>query len=663
MKSSFLFLLCACVITIGCGREELRTVELEKEILKINSEQLASDNIDPYINTDSPIQSGDKFENDFLTAFCGELTSGVDPFVLEKWIPEPRALGYSLRYLQSLKSKKFKCVGRKIITVQAPVSLIEVEFKSLQTKSLKMLMVIGSSNRKSINKFSLVTLKNYQVSYDDVLMSDGKTMGTFSISKRGEKRPTMFLRTPYFSKNATFYLNQYLNSFLEKGFNFVVQSNRGVHSSQGEFKWLHKHNISDGGDSIEWIQTSPFSNGKVIPYGVSYDGFNALATGLSKTKGISAVLACSAPINVLSDSFTSGNTVELALFKYADRKGEGSTLTNFRTKLRYLYTTNAPLADYDNKLIGRDLAEWEDLMEYLGHGKRGRAHYVDQRTLDLDLLNLNFPVFLSAGLDNDQDSRDTLESFLAVQNGKRENKNTFLYLHHYGHGCGNFPKTKMGKAFYGFSKDPSSVDLSSIKKVTAASLRKARTYITGDKYPLTELTQKVYKIQKSTSTMPAIPKGILSANESGVAFLYDYLATGFPGHPKTSTHVISIDEDIYVNGPATFVLNFGNYSAGAVISANISVVRTDDSSYKLHKYPRAYAPVSLNVRQKVVVRLPPMKQKIMAGSKLMISFSTEQAGFFPFKVRSEFFKTSRAGAVVLLENAKAQNELVLTIEK
>jgi uncharacterized protein len=83
-----------------------------------------------------------------------------------------------------------------------------------------------------------------------------------------ERLPALLHRTPYDkSEPATVSIAETL---AKHGYVVVVQDTRGRHHSQGIFEKYYSYDAYDGYDTIEWVASRPFSNGKVGMYGTSY---------------------------------------------------------------------------------------------------------------------------------------------------------------------------------------------------------------------------------------------------------------------------------------------------------------------------------------------------------------------------------------------------------
>ena len=103
-----------------------------------------------------------------------------------------------------------------------------------------------------------------------VRMRDGVRLATDVYRPAGnESYPVVLIRTPYGSETAEYIGKAKL--YVKHGYAFVVQDVRGKYDSEGD--WNGKRSeAQDGSDTITWLGTRPWSNGRVGMTGGSYLG-------------------------------------------------------------------------------------------------------------------------------------------------------------------------------------------------------------------------------------------------------------------------------------------------------------------------------------------------------------------------------------------------------
>jgi len=102
-----------------------------------------------------------------------------------------------------------------------------------------------------------------------VRMRDGVMLETIVFEPRLPGRyPTLLTRLPY----GTRAFQVVGEAYAERGYNVVVQACRGTDRSEGQFDPL-THEREDGLDTLAWIKTQPWYDGRLGTYGASYLGY------------------------------------------------------------------------------------------------------------------------------------------------------------------------------------------------------------------------------------------------------------------------------------------------------------------------------------------------------------------------------------------------------
>jgi hypothetical protein len=127
-----------------------------------------------------------------------------------------------------------------------------------------------------------------------VPMRDGVRLSTDVLLPKDSPAPypAVLVRLPYpkaVAFNRTFN-NRLLHALIENGYAIVVQYERGTHASEGEYHFLSgaRH---DGYDTISWIASRPWSNGKVGTYGCSSGAENQMALSAENHPAHRAMIA------------------------------------------------------------------------------------------------------------------------------------------------------------------------------------------------------------------------------------------------------------------------------------------------------------------------------------------------------------------------------------
>lgn len=585
--------------TVDKRFEEMRRQQLVRQTrtsfsLDNNGEAL-EEKISPVVNGLCEMISKDNFES---------------PFEYEKYFSKIEDYKKYLKSISYLSNLDDKCLGTKVVYDKYPIILVQYDLE----RENDLYISLRVDKNKKINSLFPFFKDGFKVTYSDMPTRDGNTISTISFELEGKKAKTIYTKTPYFHTDSnTYYLYSALD-WMKKGYNFVVQSNRGSHASTGDFKWLHEKNIEDSQDAIKWIRNQDYSNGKVISYGVSYDGFNALASAVGDTEGLEAVIACSAPSNASSDSFTSGKTIEPWLLAYIANRENPDEINLFSEKAHFLISENIPLEEYDNYLYGRDIADWQDLMNSKKEGNL--LSYWKNRSLLKGLSKTSTPIFHIAGTANDQDSMDTVLAYEYLKKNDSDPSNHRLYIHNEGHGCGNF-LTTIGKDFLSDQRSKMKAEYKA-SALTGDIVDRNDEIFSKEEVPLVLLTNE-------------IEETILNDRydvENGKSLYLGYIAK----------------EDIIVNGVIELevesIWNMFNSTVIASLSYTVDG-RMNDVHWQVTESSRtSYYLERDTIAPKVIkLSMPPVLFEVKKGEVIYVKLSTPRDDFFDIFMneRSDYY--------------------------
>ena len=552
-----------------------------------------------------------------------------NPFEFEKYFSKDTRFEHFQKYINAVDHLSLGCLSSQIVIDHYPISIIKLNLS--EGKSLYGFLRVDKEEK--IKTYYFIPSADMHVAHKFVPMSDGESISTLSFTRRNSKQPSIFLKTPYLHTGSFgYYVGQALG-FFKMNMNVVIQSNRGSHASTGDFKWLHEKNIEDSKEAIEWITKQKESNGKVISYGVSYDGYNALAAAASNAKGLVSTIACSAPSNSKTDSFSAGKTVEPYLLNYIAERENRDQIHLFIEKFNYLLSKNVNFEDFDNELYGRDISDWSDLTEARKNGRLS-SYFADRSILE-ELKDSRIPIFHIAGTKDDQDSRDTI---LAYEYLKRESSSpdkNYLYLHHEGHGCGSFFETSIA---YDFITENYEVIKEEYRERSNGSV-----------------TSSSIKDDFENLTLE------LSSNDSlDTLNNRSDLLSG-----KELHYVVSLDEDVTVNGPVK--LKFSAKSSIHKSALIVSLFYSHEGGWEIpHSMASGLSRSSIYFEDssegEYTLTLPPMLFDVERGGAVLVSLSLSSETYIDFfsKERENYYeKNADAG---FLEIISGSVELTLPVE-
>jgi putative CocE/NonD family hydrolase len=109
---------------------------------------------------------------------------------------------------------------------------------------------------------------------------DGVTLFADIYRPKAEgKYPVILMRTPY-DKSVNWAVAPCFK-IVSRGYVVVIQDVRGRYTSQGEW-YPFRHEQADGYDTVEWVASLPYSNGKVGMMGASYVGATQMLAAIAQ---------------------------------------------------------------------------------------------------------------------------------------------------------------------------------------------------------------------------------------------------------------------------------------------------------------------------------------------------------------------------------------------
>ena len=126
------------------------------------------------------------------------------------------------------------------------------------------------------------------------------------------KLPAVLVRTPY---NKAAWGVRFTKFFAQNGYLSVAQDCRGRFESEGEF-FPFVDDPADGYDTIEWLASHPWCNGKVGMHGVSYMAWVQFHAATQNPPGLVTMIPNEGPINAYHYSMRCGGALHLGLLQW-----------------------------------------------------------------------------------------------------------------------------------------------------------------------------------------------------------------------------------------------------------------------------------------------------------------------------------------------------------
>jgi len=129
--------------------------------------------------------------------------------------------------------------------------------------------------------------------------------------------PTILGRTSYGKDWKSLWIDPVANYFVPKGYIVVIQDIRGRGKSGGVGQYFHTANCNegnDGYDTVEWIASQSWSNGRIGMTGSSHSGIIQTVASLTKPPHLSAIWVDVAPTNIFAHEAREGGCMSLWMF-------------------------------------------------------------------------------------------------------------------------------------------------------------------------------------------------------------------------------------------------------------------------------------------------------------------------------------------------------------
>jgi len=212
---------------------------------------------------------------------------------------------------------------------------------------LKLRTIIGLTLLSAISFAGTVEDRgNYTFEPVMVEMGDGVPLSTdIYLPKGGGKFPTVLIRTPYDKSHpAGKTLGE---TFTAQGIAMVAQDCRGRFASEGKF-YTFKDDRKDGLDTLKWLRSQPWCNGKIGGALGSYNSYTQLAVA-DELDVVLAVVSCANMYDLIyPGGLYSLETVHNWAFNMDSKESNGLA----PDAIRQTYWT-LPLEDATTKAYGR----------------------------------------------------------------------------------------------------------------------------------------------------------------------------------------------------------------------------------------------------------------------------------------------------------------------
>ncbi len=281
-----------------------------------------------------------------------------------------------------------------------------------------------------------------------VPMRDGVRLHTFIYVPTGpeEKRPILFLRTPYGTGDMSpAQLAGAVADLVPDGYIIVNQDIRGRFKSEGQFVMLRQPRDSkdknaidestDAYDTIEYLLKNTSNNGRVGMAGTSYGAWLTVMAALDPHPALKAVVPQASPADMwIGDDFHHNGAFRLSYgLEYTYMMESSKEITDTAGLVNNYdvyqwYLNLGPLANVDAKYFKKGLPTWNDFVNHPDYDafwkRQGFAPWLNRVTV---------PTLNVAGWWDQEDFYGPITIYELLERHDTQNKN-FLVVGPWNHG-------------------------------------------------------------------------------------------------------------------------------------------------------------------------------------------------------------------------------------
>ncbi|MBN1271105.1 MAG: CocE/NonD family hydrolase [Candidatus Aminicenantes bacterium] len=278
----------------------------------------------------------------------------------------------------------------------------------------------------------LLSKPQYDVRKETVLipMRDSVELSTdlYFPEIMDRKLPVILIRTPYMKE-----MNELTGKYFgRRGFVVAVQDCRGRFASKGTWEPF-VHESRDGYDTVEWLGTRDWSNGKVGMIGGSYVGWVQLWAAVAQPPHLTTIIPNVAPPDPFYNipyeygSFFILGAIWWAEILETEATGDltGKTMAQINEHKYEKVLKSLPVIDLDKKILGKENIYWR---KWIHHNINDE--YWEQANFMEKLKDLDLPVFLQSGW-FDGDGIGSKLNYMALKQSR--NHNIKLIIGPWGH--------------------------------------------------------------------------------------------------------------------------------------------------------------------------------------------------------------------------------------
>jgi len=264
--------------------------------------------------------------------------------------------------------------------------------------------------------------------------------------------PALLVRTPY---NKTDAVSGFVIDAVKHGYVVAIQDVRGQYRSEGEFS-PYLQEINDGYDSIEWLASQAYVNGKVGTFGLSYPGADQWMTAVTQPPHLAAMVPAMTFANsrhfIYHGGIFEAPIVAWYLQRQAKARGQRglsySTIEEARAAISKHFDEWVSYVPLDQLPLMKDFPIWKDWIDHPDDGPYWAPYDIESQHFKVRVPCLN----VTAWNDDDYGQPGAIRNFTGMkQHAGTENarRGQRLLIGPWTHGVPSLERTTFGGVDFG----------------------------------------------------------------------------------------------------------------------------------------------------------------------------------------------------------------------
>ena len=227
--------------------------------------------------------------------------------------------------------------------------------------------------------------------------------------------PALLMRTPY---NKTDAVTDFVIDAVKHGYVVALQDVRGQYRSEGEFN-PYLQEINDGYDSIEWLATQSYVDGKIGTFGLSYPGADQWMTAVTRPPHLAAMVPAMTFANSRHFLYQGGIFEAPILAWYLQRQAKArrqrglpySTIEEARAGISKHFDEWVSYVPLDELPLMKDFPIWKEWIDHPDNGPYWAPYDIESQYSKVQVPCLN----VTAWNDDDYGQPGATRNFVGMK--------------------------------------------------------------------------------------------------------------------------------------------------------------------------------------------------------------------------------------------------------